>query len=242
MKRAARIALVLLTLLFASVPFLLLLCLPAHAQVPPEASRYRLQLLRAAHGQWGLDAPVAALAAQVHQESGWRPDAVSRAGARGLAQFMPATATWWCQRMGAAAAGRSAGPSQARPAPSGGSEPREAGSVGAEGCLPHNPAWALRAMVGYDKFLHDRVPARFGAFDRLWLALRGYNGGEAHWRAEGAATGLKEPTRTQIDAACGQARRAAVHCRENLGYPARILQQLQPRYALWGPVVTEAAR
>ncbi|QXL85926.1 transglycosylase SLT domain-containing protein [Comamonas sp. NLF-1-9] len=187
---------------------------PAHAQVPPEASRYRLQLLRAAHGQWGLDAPVAALAAQVHQESAWRPDAVSRAGARGLAQFMPATSTWWCQRTGTAPAD----------------------------CLPHNPAWALRAMVGYDKFLHDRVPARFGAFDRLWLALRGYNGGEAHWRAEGATTGLQEPTRTQIDAACGQARRAALHCRENLQYPARILQQLQPRYATWGPMVTEAAR
>lgn len=214
MKRAARIFLVLLAMFFASVSFLLLLCLPAHAQVPPEASRYRLQLLRAAHGQWGLNAPVAALAAQVQQESGWRADAVSRAGARGMAQFMPATSAWWCQRTGTAP----------------------------DDCLPHNPVWALRAMVGYDKFLHDRVPARFGAFDRLWLALRGYNGGEANWQAEARATGLKLPTRVQIDAACGQARRAALHCRENLGYPARILQQLQGRYATWGPMVQEAAR
>lgn len=187
---------------------LLTMCV-AHAQVPPEAARYRLQLLRAAHGQWGLDAPVAALAAQVHQESAWRPDAVSRAGARGLAQFMPATSAWWCEREGMAQ----------------------------DACLPHNPAWALRAMVGYDKFLHDRVPTRFGAYDRLWLALRGYNGGAAHWQAEARATGLQLPTRVQIDAACGQARRARVHCRENLQYPARILQQLQGRYALWGPVV-----
>lgn len=55
---------------------------PAHAQpVPHLAARYKLTLLREAHSQWGLNAPVAALAAQVHQESGWRPDAVSRVGA-----------------------------------------------------------------------------------------------------------------------------------------------------------------
>ncbi len=45
---------------------------PAHAQVPPEAHRYRLTLVREAQRAWGLDAPVAALAAQVHQESGWQ--------------------------------------------------------------------------------------------------------------------------------------------------------------------------
>ena len=66
----------------------------AQAQVPAAAARYRLTLLREAHGQWGLDAPVAAFAAQVHQESGWNPQAVSRVGARGLAQFMPATTLW----------------------------------------------------------------------------------------------------------------------------------------------------
>jgi soluble lytic murein transglycosylase-like protein len=180
----------------------------ASAQVPHQAARYRLTLLREAHRQWGLDAPVAALAAQVQQESAWNPLAVSRVGARGLAQFMPTTATWWCGRTGTA-----------------------------EGdCLPHNPAWALRAMVGYDLYLYGRASARFGRFDRLWLALRGYNGGEGHWQAEARTTGVPEPTREQIDAACGRARRAALHCRENLGYPRRILIDLQPRYAGWGAV------
>lgn len=210
MKAAARGAL----LLLAALVLLTLAATAALAQVPPEAARYRQALLRAAHAQWGLQAPVAALAAQVHQESAWNPQAVSRVGARGLAQFMPATARWWCGRE----------------------------AIAPDDCLPHNPAWALRALVGYDKFLYDRAPARLGAFDRLWLALRGYNGGEAHWRAEGASTGLSEPTRAQIDAACGSARRAALHCRENLGYPARILHVLQARYAGWGPVWTEAAR
>ena len=178
----------------------------AQVQPPQAAARYKLTLLREAHSQWGLDAPVAAFAAQVHQESGWRADAVSHVGASGMAQFMPATARWWCERT----------------------------STPTADCLPHNPTWALRALVGYDKFLYERAPARFGRFDRLWLALRGYNGGEAHWQAEARTTGLRSPTRRQIDAACGHARRAPVHCTENLGYPSRILLTLQPRYATWG--------
>ena len=31
------------------------------------------------------------------------------------------------------------------------------------------------------------------------------------------------------------ARRSPVHCAENLGYPHRILNVLQPRYLAWGP-------
>jgi len=46
---------------------------------------------------WGLEAPVALFAAQVHQESGWREDARSPVGALGLAQFMPGTAAWIAQ-------------------------------------------------------------------------------------------------------------------------------------------------
>ncbi|MBY0466660.1 MAG: transglycosylase SLT domain-containing protein, partial [Burkholderiales bacterium] len=60
---------------------------PACAQpVPAAAHKYRAELTRAAHSQWGLDAPIAALAAQVHQESGWQPNAVSHVGAQGMAQ------------------------------------------------------------------------------------------------------------------------------------------------------------
>ena len=180
----------------------------AQVQPPQAAARYKLTLLREAHSQWGLDAPVAAFAAQVHQESAWNPQAVSRVGARGLAQFMPATARWWCERT----------------------------RVAQSDCLPHNPAWALRALVGYDKFLFDRAPVRMSDFDRLWLALRGYNGGEGHWQAEARSTGLREPTLVDIDRACGTARRAPVHCKENLHYPRRILLELQPRYDTWGNV------
>jgi Transglycosylase SLT domain len=58
--------------------------------VPPE---YRADLLAAA-AQCPRIAP-SVLAAQVAAESAWKPDAVSTAGAQGLAQFMPATWAQW---------------------------------------------------------------------------------------------------------------------------------------------------
>lgn len=178
----------------------------ARAQVPQAAQQYRADLTRTARVVWGLDAPVATFAAQLHQESGWRADAISRVGAAGLSQFMPATARW-------------------------------IGDIDPElrQAQPFNPGWALRALVVYDRHLYDLAPARFAARDRMWVALRAYNGGMGHWNAEARSTGLRTPTREQVDAACGQARRAALHCPENLGYPHRILVVLQPRYALWGP-------
>ena len=178
-----------------------------HAQVPASAQQYKRTLVRVAHSEWGLGAPVAVFAAQIHQESGWRHVAVSHVGAQGLAQFMPGTAQWWCDRTGTAAAD----------------------------CQPTNPTWAMRSLVGYDKWLYDRAPAHYTPRDRMWVALRAYNGGLGHWQREAASTGLARPSRAQVDAACGKARRAAVHCKENLGYPHRILVVIQPRYLQWGP-------
>ena len=51
--------------------------------------RYAPMIARAAQ-RWNVSGVL--LAAQLHQESGFNPNAVSRAGARGIAQFMPATA------------------------------------------------------------------------------------------------------------------------------------------------------
>lgn len=185
---------------------LLALALPVQAQVPQAAQQYRALLVRTAHAVWGLDAPVAVFAAQIHQESAWNAQAISRVGAQGLAQFMPATATWIA-----------------------GVDPALAARQ------PFSPAWALRALVTYDRWLYERTPARYAPRDRMWVALRGYNGGLGHWQAEAAASGAARPTRVQVDAACGRAKRAPVHCRENLDYPHRILVVIQPRYAAWGP-------
>ena len=201
---------------FALAASLVLLCamaafaLPVQAQtaatVPSDALRYRSLLVRTAHMTWGLDAPVAVFAAQVHQESAWRPDAVSHVGAQGLAQFMPATTRWIADLHPALASQQ-----------------------------PYSPAWALQALVTYDRWLYDRAPAHYTPRDRMWVALRAYNGGLGHWQREAASTGLSRPSRAQVDAACGKARRAAVHCKENLGYPHRILVVIQPRYLQWGP-------
>lgn len=180
----------------------------ARAQVPQAAAQYRAELVRTARVVWGLEAPVATFAAQIHQESGWRPEAVSRVGAAGLAQFMPATSLWIAGLDPALKANQ-----------------------------PFSPAWALRALVTYDQYLYERTPAAYPPHDRMWVALRGYNGGLGHWQAEAknAARGGPVPDRAAVDAACGSARRARLHCTENLGYPRRILLELQPRYASWGP-------
>lgn len=191
----------LLALLAAVLPAL------TFAQEPPRAAlKYRSDLIRAARLAWGLDAPVAVMAGQVHQESGWRPEARSPY-AHGLAQFTPDTAEWIAGQ-DAALAGADTG----------------------------NPVWALRALARYDRWLHDRIPASSNACDRWWGALRGYNGGLGHWLKE-ARLAAPATDRGAIDAHCGRASRAAVHCRENLAYLRVILTRWQPLYASWGPGV-----
>ena len=107
-------------------------CQPAHAAgIPHAAEQYRRTLVRAAHAEWGLHAPIATMAAQVHQESAWHANARSPVGAQGLAQFMPATAHWMAELYP-----NSLGPAQ-----------------------PYNPGWALRAMVQFDRWLYERNQA-----------------------------------------------------------------------------------
>lgn len=176
------------------------------AEIPPAANKHRRDLTRNAHMIWGLDAPVATFAAQIHQESGWRPDARS-AYAYGLAQFTPATADW-IGTLDPVLAGADAG----------------------------NPVWALRALVRYDRWLWQRLPAATDC-DRMAFALAGYNGG-AGWltreqRAAAAAGMAPDRWWQAVETVCVRAEWA---CRENRGYPRRILQVLEPAYvrAGWG--------
>jgi soluble lytic murein transglycosylase-like protein len=143
----------------------------------------------------------------VHQESGWNPLAVSRVGAQGMAQFMPATASWWCAREGTAAAD----------------------------CQPQNPVWALRSLTAYDRWLWDRIKADT-ACDRMAMTLASYNGGLG-WvlkdRKLAAAAGASA-SRWWGQTERYNAGRSAAAFAENRGYPVRILKVLEPRYALWG--------
>lgn len=175
--------------------------------VPQAAARYRLELTRAAHSQWGLDAPIASLAAQVHQESGWNPLAVSRVGAAGLAQFMPATATWWCQ------------------------------AKNIEDCTPTNPTWALRALVGYDYWLYQRVQA-IDDCNSFGFALSAYNGGLGWVNRDKLLASSKglDPLAWFDSVETVNAGRTAANWRENRDYPRRILRRITPAYidAGWG--------
>ena len=47
------------------------------AQIPDTANRYKRDLIRNARLEWGLDAPISTLAAQIHQESTWNAEARS---------------------------------------------------------------------------------------------------------------------------------------------------------------------
>lgn len=172
--------------------------------IPRAAQQYRHALTSNARLVWGLNAPVAAFAGQVHQESAWRADAQSPY-ASGLAQFTPATAEWIGDLY----------PDLAE---------RQ----------PFNPAWALRALVRYDRFLWDRNPAS-SECDRMAFALASYNGGEGWLRREQARAAAKGADRLRwfghVERWCI---RRADYCAENRDYPRKILLKHQPVYTAWG--------
>lgn len=176
--------------------------------VPRAALAHRRALISNARAVWGLDAPVAVFAAQVHQESAWRPDARSKF-ADGMAQFTPATARWISERF-----------------------PEELGSN-----EPFNPAWTLRALVRYDRYLWDLVD---GADDceRWAMVLSAYNGGLGNLRRDvQLALSAGADGRRWFGHVEHHSRRARWAFEENRGYPRRILLELQPRYLGWGPGV-----
>lgn len=185
---------------------LLVLAEAAAAAVPQEARRYQRDLVAAARLVWGLEAPVATFAGQIHQESAWRADARS-AYAMGLAQFTPATADWIGEMF----------PDLAE---------RQ----------PYNPAWALRALVRYDRWLWERLTGAT-ACDRMAFALAAYNGGLG-WvqRERRAAREAGTASDRWFGAVALHCLRARWACAENRDYPAKILYRHQRLYASWGPM------
>lgn len=175
---------------------------------PPASRPYRDALVGACRYDWGLDGPCALFGAQVEQESGWNPDARSPY-AGGLAQFTPATADWIDD------AYPDLGPNQ-----------------------PYSPAWALRALVRYDKHLFDRASGATRC-DRHSFALLGYNGGEGWVRRDQAkATLLGLDAQRYEGVEKVNAGRNAAAFAENRGYVPSILKR-QPKYRAWGVMVCE---
>lgn len=120
----------------------------AEAQIPNAAQGFRLPLTALAHGEWGDKAPVASFAGQLAQESMFNCKAVSRTGAKGCAQVMPATGNWLAKLF-----------------------PSELGRND-----PGNPMWDLRAMVMYDHWLFKRVKGD-SFCEQFGFALQSYNSG-----------------------------------------------------------------
>lgn len=175
--------------------------------VPRAALQYQRALLGNARAVWGLNAPIAVFAAQVHQESGWRPDAKS-AYAGGLTQFTPATATdmgrWYS----------------------------DLADVDV-----YNPAWSLRALVRYDKRLLDRVRASVSEeCDAIAMMLVQYNGGPGWLDRDRKLAASRGANQNRWWGHVEQhSARAAWAFRENRQYPRRILFVHQALYLGWGP-------
>lgn len=191
---------------------------PAPARVPgpriPERARqYQRQLTAEAHTVFGLQAPIATLAAQLHQESGWAWNVSSGVGAHGLAQFMPATAADMAEKY-----------------------PTELGPAD-----PGNPSWAIKAQTRYMRDLARAAPGATEC-DTMAFALSSYNGGLGWLRRDQAVARSKGiPADTWFGAVeiAVDKRRAPANVKENRGYPRRILLLLSPVYAQagWGRAV-----
>jgi len=181
----------------------------ALAEIPAVAERYQRDLTRIAQAEWGLDAPVAMFAGQIHQESRWKFDARSPVGAQGLGQVMPSTAAWL-----AATFPKALGKNE-----------------------PYNPTWSMQALVSYDRWLASRITAA-DSCEQAAMILSSYNGGLG-WliRDRKLASAKGADKLTWFDSVERfNAGRSAAAFKENRAYPRLILRQWEPLYiqAGWG--------
>ena len=180
-------------------------CMRANAApaVPEAAAVYRRWVEQAAAEEWGVHGSPARLAAQLHQESSWRPRAKSPVGAEGLAQFMPATARWIA-----------------------GAFPDKLGAFD-----PWDPQQAILAAAIYDAWLARRNPGA-GECSTWAFALSAYNGGERALAAERklARQAGRNPRRWFDGNVADFRARSPANWRENRGYVRRILIDLEPAY------------
>ncbi|WP_424682936.1 transglycosylase SLT domain-containing protein [Frateuria sp. YIM B11624] len=176
--------------------------LRATVQVPEVSAMYRRWVEQAVAEEWGVDGSPARLAAQLHQESSWNPNARSAVGAEGLAQFMPSTARWIAQQF-----------------------PDRLG-----GFDPWDPQQAALAAAIYDAWLAQRNPGA-GQCSTWSFALSAYNGGEGNLRREQAlAVRAGRDRRRWAGNVADMRSRSTAAWRENRAYVSRILTVLEPAY------------
>lgn len=190
----------------AVILFLLLTGSVAAQDIPWQAWEYREAMAESAWQVFGPSAPIATLAAQIHQESAWRCDAVSWAGAQGCGQFMPGTAADMAARY----------PASCAPA------------------NPFSPSWAFRCRDLYLRSLIRASNTGATECDDWAFGLRAYNGGLGWIRKDRALTAMAgdNPDDWRAVEPYNAGRRLSAW-RENTEYPVRIYR-LESRYTGWG--------
>lgn len=173
--------------------------------VPRLCLRYKRRIIGESQLTWGFDGFPATFAAQIQQESACKPDAVSRVGAQGLAQFMPSTAEWFGKEI-----------MKEKPA-------------------PLDPDWSIRAMVQYDKFLWDKVKAAdtCNRAAKMLSAYNGGLGWIGRDEKLAVSKGLDKSLWFDSVETVNSGRSAG-NFKENRGYPRRIQLKLEPTYVKAG--------
>jgi len=196
------------TIVMLVVAMILLLFLAtAHAapfEVPQHSLQYRAALQSAAIERFGLNAPVARLAAQINQESDWQPDAES-VYAQGLAQFTPPTARWLpsiCPDIG---------------------EPD-----------PWDADWSIRAIVCYDFYLHAHAPGHDECNRWAFALSDYNGGQGMRAREQTLAADHHADRNQWWSSVETYNARSASAWRENRTYVRRILLYVEPAYLIAG--------
>lgn len=184
-----------------------LLSAAASASWQSRAESYQRDLIREARIIYGINAPIAMLAGQIHQESLWHPAAQSPY-ANGLTQFTPDTEAWIKTVYPDVLSDSNA----------------------------FDPQWAIRAMVRYDNWLYQRIRA-VDDCNRWAMVLAAYNGGLGWInRDKRLATKNGADALRWWDNVERYSTRSRAAFRENRAYPAKIIYQHQRQYLLWGGV------
>lgn len=178
--------------------------LASDVRIPASSAIYRATVERAAAEYFGLAAPTSRIAAQLHQESMWRPDASSKY-AEGLAQFTPRTADWLptvCPELGA--------------------------------FDPWDASQAIRGAACYDKWLYKRVRGATECDRWAFTLSAYNGGLAWVQRDQDvAASAGADPVRW-FGHVSAHSSRAAWAIAENRSYVDRVLLRLEPAYARAG--------
>ncbi len=176
----------------------------AAIRIPESSRQYQRAVERAEVEYWGLDANPARLAAQIHQESRWQPEARSPY-AIGLTQFVPATASWLptvCPEIG----------------------PFD----------PWDPWQSIRAAACYNRWHHRRIRAATDCDRWAFTLSAYNGGLGWVQRDQRLAAGAGADTSRwwgEVELHTG---RSAAARAENRGYVERILRRLEPAYLAAG--------